>query len=275
MNTKISYNSINAIRTKLLLFIDEEIRTNKTNNLKIISNVLPGLNSCIKFEETFSQNKTYEIYFSNSQNHQNVVNFPKSAKKHIENHLNIISKNSNISKSKINKNKKNEIFYNNFFPKTVTQKKNITYLKHSHDYKNQKFNSSSNAIISFKKKANPIKSKIISDSKKIYNKPAKSEIYLKKLCCNLKIMKKKQNRKKASVCFSTNSLKSKNKTTRFASSNSFLKHGKNDREEVSTFKYIAFNNRIKTKANKIKTIYKKLNKKDNSNSNNINTASRK
>ena len=272
MEGNISYNFINKIRTKLLLFIDKEMQPYKINRLKKISNTQPITSPFIQFEEIFTQKKPDDIYYSFSQNNQNIIKSFKSPKKYIENRQNKTPDNSIISEIKKNKNKKNEILHTNLYSKKTTENNNTSYLEFTHHYKTKNSNLNTNVTINLKEKVYPKKISMVQKKSK---KPKKNEEYLKKLCNSLKIMKLKQNRKTSSVCFYTELSKSKEKHSRIASSNLSIQCGKNNKNEVSTSKHIATINRNKNKVNKIKTFYRKLTKKDNSNFNNINTASMK
>ena len=258
MNTNISYNSINNIRTKLLLFIDKEIRANNIKNLKLI----PKINSCIQFEETFSQNNLDEIHFSFCQDHQNIINTCEPPKKHIKNHQKNIPNKNIIPKFKISQDSKNKVIHCSFYPKKEIEKNNTTNLELNHEYENNNYNLSSNLILGLKRKVVK-KTKKISEVIKFPKKSEKGEQYLKKLCNNLKIMKLKENRKKSKFCFCTNLSKSKSKLRRFASFHFIIHNEKNKRKGAPTSKHSNDINDFKTKIKKIKPFHRKSSIKDN------------
>ena len=251
MNKNVSYNSINNIRAKLLLFIDKEIRTNKIKLLKVIPKACPEFSPRIQFEETFYQNIKDEIHFSLEYNHQNSISFCKSPKKNIENYQHTITNNNTIQKFKTNQNNKTGVFHSNFYLKKNIEKNNTTYLKPNNS---KNYNLASSTIINLKGKVYIFKSaRKIANVIKISDKSEKGEKYLKKLCNSLKIIKpRERNKKKAAVCFYTNpSLKYKKGGT-------------------STVKQVDDINIIKSKVNKTKTFHGKSIIKDNSNTNNKN-----
>ena len=277
MDTKITYNSINNIRTKLLLFIDKEIRSNKIKNIKLISKTHQGFTPRIQLEETFSQTKQDEIYLSFNQKEQDRIKLCESSKKYIETNYNKISNKIIISKFKNHKNKRNEIFHSNFYPKKDIEQNNSICLEIINEYKNKKDNLNSNEIFNLNGKIYSIKSsKKISSVINISDKSTKGEKYLQKLCDSLKITKPKQIRKRSSVCFYSNFSKSKDKLTRLVSFHLLNQYGKNQKAGISTTKHVDEVNRIKNKIKKIKLLHRKFTKKDNLNNNsNISIASRK
>ena len=268
MITNISYITTNKIRTKLLLFIDKEIRTKKTNTLKIIKNAQSDSVHYIKFEETFSQNDPDKIYFSFCQEHKNFIKFNKPTNKYITNHQNHITNKNIIPKYKIH--------HCSLYPKNNPEKNNTANLTFIHENKYRNYDLKSNIIINLKGKVYHIKSaKKISSVIEISDKPENDERYLKKLCNSLKIMKFKKNTKRSSICFCKNLIKSRDKLNPHNSFNFFTEYEKNRIRGASTSKNVVNINRIKTKANKIKPFYRKITKKNNSNYNNVNIASEK
>ena len=247
MNRNISYNSINNIRAKLLLFIDKEIRTNKIKILKIIPKTRPGFSPRIQFEETFYQNKQDEIHFSLDQNRQNTTSFSKSPNKFTENRQNTIPNNNILQKFKTNQNNKSGIFHSNLYLKKNIEKNNPTYLKPNYKHNSKNCRLVSNTIINLKGKVYMVKSKKkISNVIKISDKSDKGEKYLKKLCGSLKIIKpRERNKKKSVICFNKN-LSLKNK-----------------KGDVSAIKRVDDINKLKTKVNKVKVFHRKSIIKDN------------
>ena len=267
----VSYNIINSVRMKLLLFIDKEIRANKKNNLKLLPKVSPEFNHLIKCEETFFHNKQDEIHFSCFQNQQNIGHFFKSAKEYTENHQNKILNNSIISIFENNKIKKTVILHSDFYPRNHKEKNKTTYLKSIREYNNKNYsNLSSNVIIDFKGKFYSIMTtKKTLSAKKLSYKSKKGGKYLKKLCYSLRIMKSKQIRIKSSICFHNSSMP-KDKLVRVASSSHFFDQNKKRKGKgASTVKIVDATHRIKKKLNKIKLFQIKSIKKSNSNTNNI------
>ena len=277
MNTNISYNFINTVRTRLLLFIDKEIRANKLNNLRLIPNTPSEFSHRIQFEETFSQNRKDGINFSSVKNWQSNVNIYKSQEKYIENYQNKIVNNNMKRKYDTHKASKINIFNDNIYPKTNTAKNNINYLKPILECSNKNNNLSSSIIIDFKGKVYSIKStKKISSTINISNKSKKGEKYLKRLCESLKIMKPKQIAKKSGAGFYLHLSKSREKLIRVASPSRFFnQHGKNKGRAISTVKNFGSIQRIKAKINKIKPFQTKSIKKYSSNTNTINILPKK
>ena len=272
MSTNVSYNSINKIRMKLLLFIDKEVQSSKINYLKGAPKTYPELLQLVKFEETFSQNKPDETQLSFIQKPENIMKCYKPSRNYIENY----QKKAIISKIKNIKNSKSEIFHSNFNPKKNTKKTNAR-LKPINEYKNKYYDLNATNIINLKGKVYSIKStkKKRSSVIEISNKQENGEEYLIKLCESLKIMKQEQMRKKSNVCFFSNLSRPKEKITNLTSSHLFNKQGNNKKENVSTTKHIDTINRNNTKINKKKSFHKKSIIKANSNANNKSNVTKK
>ena len=162
ISVKSSYSKNNQIRTKLLLFIDNEIQSKikqKNNDLKISCE--DEIQTKISFEETFSQKETDKYDF-----------FPTNV-------------------SKLNKNNTSERSFSTIDDSNkILEKSHKRGNTHSKTYCNQPNKFLSNTIY-YNKKVYTIKNRSRQSSTfLILPKQKKAADYLKTLCNNLKISKK-------------------------------------------------------------------------------------
>ena len=180
-NIRNSYCKNNRIRSKLLLFIDNEIQTKiKQNTQNIFFKCEDETQIGITFEETFTHKQINKFDLSSS-NIPMLKKFDNSDKSFstVDDSPNKMSKNSNQKK-------RNNIHYKTF------------------SNENKCSNKSSNNIINFNKKNYSIKNLIKQSSTfLILPKQKNATEYLKNLCNNLKICKIHKNPAKhnASIIF--------------------------------------------------------------------------
>ena len=168
-NIQNSYIKNNRIRTKLLLFIDNEIQCKIKQNIQNLKFNNGNENEIkISFEETFIQNQKYEFSFSNTLKTKKNFNSDKS--------FSTIDDSSNKNN---NKSYKNERY--NTHSNTISEVNNCS---------NKLFNN----IINFKEKIYSIKNLSRQSSTfLILPKQKNASEYLKSLCNNLKICKNDKN----------------------------------------------------------------------------------
>ena len=193
----ITYNHINNIRMKLLLFIDKEIQSNKKKDRKL--NFIKQYDTenihQIELEETYYEEKEedHEIIISPFKLDSFIL--PKkrgsviiTSKTKIINSISPIFNKNTFSKN-ININNKN----NNRFRKTVLEKNNNHFKKPTQIHHKRTVLGSAEScdtVIKLKEKEYSIRrTNRISSVVKIYNEQKKDALYLKNLCNSIKLKK--------------------------------------------------------------------------------------
>ena len=194
-NIKNSYLKNNRIRTKLLLFIDNEILSSKMNrnNEKIKCRYNDDIQFKINFEETFCQKQAFKYDFSSS----NIIKTKKSDK--IDKSFLGIDNSTNKIITKLNKKERRSTHLKILAKEGDRLNKilnNTVYLNNKKTYSGKNLPRRSSTFLLLSKQKNAAE-------------------YLKTLCYNLKINKK--DKKPVTKC-ATISLKSK--------SYNFIKHKK-------------------------------------------------
>ena len=248
MNTNIrnSYIKNNRIRTKLLLFIDNEIQSKtKKNNKNLKFNCKNETSFKISFEETFTQKETikYGFSFSNILITKKNDNSDKS--------VSTIDGSSNkIIKKSVKKNKSDIKF------KSFSEEDNLS-------------NKSLNIIICFREKNYSIKNLSKQSSTfLILPKQKNATEYLKTLCNNLKICKKykKPTKRNTSINIKTNlfDLSKDKKSPKKSNGTKFQKSKNNSQYTYSLFKKPQKRNFVFNPKNKISTnsIFLKIKQKE-------------
>ena len=214
MNTQNSYCKNNRIRTKLLLFIDNEIQNKiKQNNKKLKINCEEVFQVQITFEEIFTQKEIEKYGFSSS----NITNLKKNDNS--DKTISTFDNSSNKIKKKSTQ-KERDIYH----PKTFAKEDNL---------QNKLLN------VSFHKKISSIKKQSShSSSFLILVKQKIGAEYLKHLCNNLKMCKNYKKPVKRIKSIIVNKTKlfnlSKDKKPSKKSNEIKLKKAKNDNQHKSS-----------------------------------------